>query len=100
MQVHAVALTTMSRVLLCSIAELNETMLGTQSLAHLSVHDVCNGVDKLHDVFLEHLSGVGEVADVTEAKDGHHFVSWHHGIQVTPAPRRKRQAKEHHLGTD
>ena len=87
----AVALITTCRVLPCSTAEMDETTLGIQSLAaHLSVHDVCNGVDKLHDVFLEHLCGVCEVANVTEAKDGHHFVSWHHRIQVTPAPICKR----------
>ena len=52
--------------------------------SYLCVHDVRNGIHKLHDVLLQNLSGVCEVPDVTEAKDRHDLVAWNHGVQVTP----------------
>ncbi len=54
--------------------------------AHLCVDDISNGVDKLHDVLLQHLSGICEVADVTEPKDGHNLVARNHGVQIAPTP--------------
>ena len=54
--------------------------------AHLCVDNVSNGVDKLHDVLLQHLSGICEVADVTEPKDGNNLVARNHGVQVAPTP--------------
>ena len=54
--------------------------------AHLCVDDVSNGVDKLHDVLLQHLSGICEVADVTEPKNGDNLVARNHWVQVAPTP--------------
>ncbi len=54
--------------------------------AHLCVDNISNGVDKLHDVLLQHLSGICEVTDVTEPKDGHNLVARNHGVQIAPTP--------------
>ncbi len=54
--------------------------------AHLCVDDISNGVDKLHDVLLQHLSGVCEVPDVTEPKDSNNLVARNHGVQIAPTP--------------
>ena len=54
--------------------------------SYLCVHNISNGVHKLHDVLLQHLGSVCEVSNITEAEDGHDLVAWNHRIQVTPTP--------------
>ena len=39
----------------------------------LHVHDFRDGVDKLHDILLQHLCRVRELPDVTEAEDSIHL---------------------------
>ncbi|KAA6422338.1 MAG: hypothetical protein FRX49_07808 [Trebouxia sp. A1-2] len=67
-------------------ADVTRAMSSKFPKAHLCVDNVSNGVNKLHDVLLQHLSGVGEVADVTEPKDGDDLVAWNHGVQIAPTP--------------
>eukprot|EP00983_Pelagomonas_calceolata_P132848 1161909-Pelagomonas_calceolata.AAC.27 len=55
---------------------------------------------------LQDFCGVRETPNITEAKYGHHFVTWHHGVDVTLPPyvfrndlstlRKDRKESEHH----
>jgi hypothetical protein len=47
------------------------------------VHDLSDGIDKHHDLLLQHLGGPQEVMDVAKAKYGTLFPAWQHGVQVT-----------------
>ena len=57
-----------------------------------SMNNLSNLIDKEHDTFLQDFSGICEVPDIAEAKDGHAFDSGKHGIDLV--------ANGHVLGND
>mmetsp|Transcript_14076 Transcript_14076/g.23812 ORF Transcript_14076/g.23812 Transcript_14076/m.23812 type:complete len:248 (-) Transcript_14076:1481-2224(-) len=52
---------------------------------HLHVHDLCDGVHKLHRLLLQDLGDLRKLADGTEPEDCQHLVAGHHGVELRAA---------------
>lgn len=60
-------------------------LIGSASMQrNLHVHNACNGVDKLHDLLLQDLCGVRELAYVAKAKYGINLLTRYNRFQVAP----------------